>query len=228
MYGPVCTVVWEGWSREAPPIPICANPALAESLGTHSTAGERLVRKHRRQGAGSTPVKVSPKGLPMLRGICDRSLAVPAGGGGKDGRLRLGFGNAGGSCRRILTHSRCGFPAPGDSWFPVCPQYVDDDPKQRDFGGSPRFGRSRRSRPTANPSSWPNSGKPARRKASPSPCCRRKSTKMNGRVKRLQATSRNKFHNVQDTASNVTELSPLIDEYLESRRIGETPPLHMS
>ncbi len=75
-----------------------------------------------------------------------------------------------------------------------------------------------------------------------------KSPKMNGRVERLQATWRNEFHNVQDTASNVAELAPLIDEYLafhsgwrphdaldgmtpdeylESRRIGETPPLHM-
>ena len=71
---------------------------------------------------------------------------------------------------------------------------------------------------------------------------------MNGRVARLQATWRNAFHNVQDTASNVTGLAPLIDgylafhsgrrphdaldgmtpdEYLESRRIGEAPTFHM-
>ncbi len=75
-----------------------------------------------------------------------------------------------------------------------------------------------------------------------------KSPKQNGRVERLQATWRNEFHNVQDTASNVTGLRPLIDEYmafyntqrphdaldgltpdeyLQSRRISETPPLHM-
>ncbi len=64
----------------------------------------------------------------------------------------------------------------------------------------------------------------------------------------MQATLRNEFHNVQDTAVNVSGLRPLIDEhmafyntqrphdaldgmtpdeYLESRRISETPPLHM-
>ncbi len=76
-----------------------------------------------------------------------------------------------------------------------------------------------------------------------------KSPKQNGRVERMQATLRNEFYNVQDTAVNVSGLRPLIDEYmelyngwrphdsldgmtpdeyLESRRIGETPPLHMS
>ena len=76
-----------------------------------------------------------------------------------------------------------------------------------------------------------------------------KSPKQNGRVERMQATIRNEFYNVQDTAVNVSGLRPLIDEYmelyngwrphdsldgmtpdeyLESQRIGETPPLHMS
>ena len=76
-----------------------------------------------------------------------------------------------------------------------------------------------------------------------------KSPKQNGRVERMQATWRNEFYNVQDTASKLSELSPLIDEYLdfyngerphdaldgmtpdeylESWRIGEAPPLHMS
>ena len=76
-----------------------------------------------------------------------------------------------------------------------------------------------------------------------------KSPKQNGRVERMQATWRNEFYNVQETASNVTGLAPLIeeylafhngrrphdaldgmtpDEYLESWRIGEAPPLHMS
>ena len=76
-----------------------------------------------------------------------------------------------------------------------------------------------------------------------------KSPKQNGRVERMQATLRNEFYNVQDTAVNVSGLRPLIDEYmelyngwrphdsldgmtpdeyLESRRIGDTPTLHMS
>ena len=76
-----------------------------------------------------------------------------------------------------------------------------------------------------------------------------KSPKMNGRVERMQATLRNELFNVQETAVSVTELNPLIDryldfyngerphdaldgmtpdEYLESRRIGEAPPSHMS
>ena len=76
-----------------------------------------------------------------------------------------------------------------------------------------------------------------------------KSPKMNGRVERMQATLRNELFNVQETAVSVTGLNPLIDryldfyngerphdaldgmtpdEYLESRRIGEAPPSHMS
>ena len=76
-----------------------------------------------------------------------------------------------------------------------------------------------------------------------------KSPEQNGRVERMQATWRNEFHNIQDTAVNVTGLAPLIDqylafyngrrphdaldgmtpdEYLESRRIKEAPPSHMS
>ena len=76
-----------------------------------------------------------------------------------------------------------------------------------------------------------------------------KSPKTNGRAERLQATWRNRFHNVQDSASNVTEPAPLIDgylaflsgrrphealdgmtpdEFLESLRISEAPPSHMS
>ena len=71
----------------------------------------------------------------------------------------------------------------------------------------------------------------------------------NGRAGRMQATSRNEFHNIQDTAVNDTGLSPLIDRYLnfcngerprdtldgltpdehlEGRRIKESPPLDMS
>ena len=42
-----------------------------------------------------------------------------------------------------------------------------------------------------------------------------KSPKMNGCVERMQATWRNGFHNVQDTAVSVSGLSPLIDEYLD-------------
>jgi hypothetical protein len=34
VYGPVCTVVWEGWSREAPPYPDhCPKAVLARSVG---------------------------------------------------------------------------------------------------------------------------------------------------------------------------------------------------
>ena len=75
------------------------------------------------------------------------------------------------------------------------------------------------------------------------------SPKQNGRVERMQATLRNEFYNVQDTAVSVSGLRPLIDEYiafynghrphdaldgmtpdeyLHSRRIGETQTLHMS
>ena len=75
-----------------------------------------------------------------------------------------------------------------------------------------------------------------------------KSPKQNGRVERMQATLRNEFYNVQDTAVTVAGLNPLIDkylsfynggrphdaldamtpdEYLESRRIGEAPTSHM-
>ncbi|MCY3879710.1 MAG: integrase core domain-containing protein [Rhodobacteraceae bacterium] len=39
---------------------------------------------------------------------------------------------------------------------------------------------------------------------------------MNGQVERMQATWRNEFHNVQDTAANITELNPMIDRYLET------------
>ena len=76
-----------------------------------------------------------------------------------------------------------------------------------------------------------------------------KSPKQNGRVERMQATLRNEFHYVRDTAVSVAGLNPLIerylefhnggrphdaldgmtsDEYLRSRRIGEAPPSHMS
>ena len=76
-----------------------------------------------------------------------------------------------------------------------------------------------------------------------------KSPKQNGRVERMQATLRNEFYNVQDTAVTLAQLNPMIDsylkfyngrrphdslegmtpdEYLESRRIGEAPPSHMS
>ena len=32
VYGPVCTVVWEGWSREASPYPYQATPRVSEPL----------------------------------------------------------------------------------------------------------------------------------------------------------------------------------------------------
>lgn len=72
---------------------------------------------------------------------------------------------------------------------------------------------------------------------------------MNGRVERMQATLRNEFQNVRDTAVQVSGLRPLTDEYmafhstqmahdapdgltpdeyLQSRRIRETLPPHMS
>ena len=75
-----------------------------------------------------------------------------------------------------------------------------------------------------------------------------KSPKMNGRVERIQATWRNEFYNVHDTATRISELNPQIDrqlavyngyrphdalegltpnEYLESRRISEDPPSQM-
>ncbi|MCY3880310.1 MAG: integrase core domain-containing protein [Rhodobacteraceae bacterium] len=41
-----------------------------------------------------------------------------------------------------------------------------------------------------------------------------KSPEMNGRVERMQATWRNEFHNVQDTAVNITELNPMIERHL--------------
>ena len=35
VYGPVCTVVWEGWSREASPYPDCAEHDREATVGTH-------------------------------------------------------------------------------------------------------------------------------------------------------------------------------------------------
>ena len=75
-----------------------------------------------------------------------------------------------------------------------------------------------------------------------------KSPEMNGRVERMQATWRNEFYNVQDTAVNITELNPMIErhlriynswrphdaldgltpnQYLESQRIKEDRRSHM-
>lgn len=76
-----------------------------------------------------------------------------------------------------------------------------------------------------------------------------KTPKQNGRVERMLAALRNEIFNVQNTAVNISGLRPLIDEcmdfyngqrphdaldgltpdeYLQSRRIKETPPVHMS
>ena len=62
MYGPVCPVVWEGWSREAPPYPDCFSPPSAR-IGPQQEYSWMVGPSPTMTQGGATEVKTEPDRL---------------------------------------------------------------------------------------------------------------------------------------------------------------------
>jgi hypothetical protein len=68
VYGPVCTVVWEGRSRKAPPYPDCACLDGADvAAGKHGAQGRANARKH-----GANAQAFCPPGQAKKSGLGSR------------------------------------------------------------------------------------------------------------------------------------------------------------
>ena len=78
-----------------------------QSPGKREISSDSLVQRFRRHGVLLDAGQVSAESLQMLREICGQLLAEPVDDGGKNGRLRLGLGDA----RRFLAHRHCDFPS---------------------------------------------------------------------------------------------------------------------